>query len=945
MERRGRDLGGEAQSDAGHRESKYAKRPGSETSEARLKTFPETKTSLMSSKAETCLSLLKEQGLAARAEKTAMATTPKEMAAEKDLAMASGEATNHRDRSNASVGGKSHSSVAKTSVSRTSGSSRASRAARIEQLEREHALQLEILKATATAELANLKLSLEKKMSRIVDDFASSSSKSSKMLDKMKKTERDSVSSVSKTSEAKWPRRTESKEPSTPKRQPLLADEAAARKVWPAKLPTFSGSPKEWPIFYSCYTESTKACGFSSLENIMRLEAALTGAARDAVASKLMLPNAAPLVMEVLKRLYGRPALLIKELIEKVRATEAPKPERLDTLITFGLAVQQLCDHLTACEMQDHMANPMLLDELVEKLPATRRLEWARFKRHFERPTLREFGAFMDELMEDCCEVTVYAPAKVEAGRAPVKPLHRSHTFTHSSSTVEVSTPVAQPVVKQDERGSTGNLVAKCFVCNDPSHRVRECKEFQRMPLAARMEVVTQRNLCQNCLSLHWDKACRSKQSCRVTACGQRHHTLLHSDTGNVKAQCNTHRVAEPEILFRVVPVTLHKEGRSVDAFALLDEGSNLTMIESSLAEQLGVTGKREPMEMLWTSDVRRTEEASQRVSFEISARGEGRRYTVAAAHTVKQLSLPKQTLNDNVLISKYNHFQGLPVTTYLETVPQILIGLQDVALLEPLETRSGELGEPIAVRCPLGWAIYGPCAVQQPAVDQRTQSYSAAVSVNQPAEEEKAPSCGSIPEWEAEVRFIRAYVNCHTRVTDSMDPEADRELHEALRQYFTLEGVGVSSFAENLPEPKDIARAKELLASTTVKEDGRFTTGLLWRDDDVCLPDSYQMAEKRLVSLERKLERNPELKKEVHDQINTYLEQGFAHKATQEELATADPNRVWYLPINVVGHPRKPEKKRLVWDAAAKVDGVSLNSQLLKGPDLLLQLPAVFGN
>uniref|UniRef100_A0A182PX73 Uncharacterized protein n=1 Tax=Anopheles epiroticus TaxID=199890 RepID=A0A182PX73_9DIPT len=101
-------------------------------------------------------------------------------------------------------------------------------------------------------------------------------------------------------------------------------------------------------------------------------------------------------------------------------------------------------------------------------------------------------------------------------------------------------------------------------------------------------------------------------------------------------------------------------------------------------------------------------------------------------------------------------------------------------------------------------------------------------------------------------------------------------------------------------------------------------------------------MATTRLHALERKLERDPVLKEIVHGQVRMYLERGYAHKATEKELASADPKRTWYLPLNIVGHPRKPDKKRLVWDAAAKVKGVSLNTQLLKGPDLLVALPGV---
>lgn len=51
---------------------------------------------------------------------------------------------------------------------------------------------------------------------------------------------------------------------------------------------------------------------------------------------------------------------------------------------------------------------------------------------------------------------------------------------------------------------------------------------------------------------------------------------------------------------------------------------------------------------------------------------------------------------------------------------------------------------------------------------------------------------------------------------------------------------------------------------------------------------------------------------------------------------------RTWYLPIFAVKNPNKPDKIRIVWDAAAKVGNVSLNEMLLKGPDQLSSLVGI---
>ncbi|XP_062554212.1 kinesin-related protein 12-like [Armigeres subalbatus] len=57
----------------------------------------------------------------------------------------------------------------------------------------------------------------------------------------------------------------------------------AARHVVSKELPAFTGNPAEWPLFWSSYETSTRICGYSDSENLMRLQRCLKGEARKAV--------------------------------------------------------------------------------------------------------------------------------------------------------------------------------------------------------------------------------------------------------------------------------------------------------------------------------------------------------------------------------------------------------------------------------------------------------------------------------------------------------------------------------------------------------------------------------------------------------------------------------------------------------------------------------------
>ncbi|XP_062713284.1 uncharacterized protein LOC134290229 [Aedes albopictus] len=675
----------------------------------------------------------------------------------------------------------------------------------------------------------------------------SSSEEEESSAEEEESSEESSESSEEEKQEEK-PRRKSGKEKDGRKnrqREPTKA-QMSARQFLSRKLPTFSGRMEEWPMFISSYETSTKACGFSDVENLARLQECLKG-----------------------------------EALEAVRNASPPKADRLASFISFGVVVQQLADHLEATGLTTHLVNPMLIQELTEKLPAGTQLEWVRYRRKTKVVTLRTLSNFLSSIVKDASEVAAYGEGTPRSGESGSKKGSRSRAhdgYVHSHD------------VEENRSSSPPRRERKpCRICGRVDHRIRNCEKFRRLQLGERWEAVRRWKLCQLCLNEHGNAGCKLSFRCNVEGCKERHNPLLHFVRPAAGLNCNVH-AAQPKqtVIFRMMPVTLHCGKHSVNTIAFLDEGSSYTLVERALVNRLGVRGAAQPLRVTWTAGVSRIEKDSQCVSLFISARGSAQRFQIKSAHTVESLKLPQHTVAISEVVRQYAHLQGLPITDIQHAAPQILIGLKDIHLYAPLESRIGRPEEPIAVRSKLGWTVYGPMGP------------------------------GNVTSG------MVAHHSC--------SPVSNQELHDLLKSHYTLEESGISIAL--LPETEEDRRAKEILKKTTRRIG-------VWKDDNIEFPDSYPMAVKRLMCLEKRLRKDPELYVKVRTMIADYLVKGYAHEASESELLALDCSKVWYVLLNIVYNPRK-KKFRLVWDARAEVRGVSLNSKLLKGPDMLTALPAV---
>ena len=129
--------------------------------------------------------------------------------------------------------------------------------------------------------------------------------------------------------------------------------------------------------------------------------------------------------------------------------------------------------------------------------------------------------------------------------------------------------------------------------------------------------------------------------------------------------------------------------------------------------------------------------------------------------------------------------------------------------------------------------------------------------------------------------------------------------------------------------------RHKKMLESTTKFTGERYEVGMLWSEPEPNLLNNYSSALCQLYSLERRFQRDPNLKNLYQQSIDTDVEKGFV-KILDESEVKGNFGKEWYLPHHPVLNPNKPGKVRRVCNAASKYKEVCLNDRLLAGPDLL---------
>ncbi|XP_029169277.1 uncharacterized protein LOC114939201 [Nylanderia fulva] len=122
---------------------------------------------------------------------------------------------------------------------------------------------------------------------------------------------------------------------------------------------------------------------------------------------------------------------------------------------------------------------------------------------------------------------------------------------------------------------------------------------------------------------------------------------------------------------------------------------------------------------------------------------------------------------------------------------------------------------------------------------------------------------------------------------------------------------------------------------NVTRDSSGRYTVRLPFRIQNPEIGNSRSIALRRFVEIQRRLDSDPELKRDYYRVMNEYIKLGHISQVTDESLSG------YYLPHHaVIKATSATTKTRVVFDASAKSSkGISLNDTLMVGPTIQLKL------
>lgn len=617
-----------------------------------------------------------------------------------------------------------------------------------------------------------------------------------------------------------------------------------------------------------------------------------------------------------LERRFGNTAAITNALLE--RLTEAAKfgEKDLDDLQTFSDLCADVDSQLKYLPGLACLNYPNVIRPIVEKLPSFLRSRWEKEIVQYANQHQDAFPGF-------------HAFASLIQIQARTK----NHPNVLASGVTSRETTDTNRVLNTNTSEDDGK---HCLFHKCDGHTLAECKSFSAKSIEEKTEWILKARLCFRCLEAkHIAKECKADIRCQKCR-SDRHLALLHKETDHgeeVKASCTSvchgkgglscGKILLVDVFHESRPKELHR------VYAIIDDQSNASLISPDLANQLKIEGPGEKYFLSTCSGTKVIKYGRRVPGLTLTANGKiSKLPTLIECDNIPQ---DKNEIPTPEIARRFEHLKEIaheiPALDAQAKV-QILIGRDAPEQLKIRASKNGPKGAPWAQKLDMGWTISGQVCLNRIGGPFHITTRRTTVSTpgrvigrNNPAnrEYEVLPCPNHFNVKESYGKGAREEIAKDVYYTTKQDDEVDLSWED--RKFVDI-----------------------MERSIHKNENGNWVMPLPFRSTKPVMPNNREQAVCRFNSLLRTLRRKPQMEEDYFKFLGKVFDRGHAVPVPAEEQSQShqDTGKVWYLPHFGIYHPKKPTQIRVVFDSSAEYKGVSLNKELMTGPDLANSLLGV---
>ncbi|XP_057695101.1 thymocyte nuclear protein 1 isoform X1 [Corythoichthys intestinalis] len=483
-------------------------------------------------------------------------------------------------------------------------------------------------------------------------------------------------------------------------------------------------------------------------------------------------------------------------------------------------------------------------------------------------------------------------------------------------------------------------------------HPLTKCKTFRAKPIDERKSFLKDNRICFKCCSStqHLAKDCNMQIRCME--CGsERHLTALHpgplpapeessevekGDGGETHEDVSVSVVSKcTEVCgdanstlscSKISPVIVYPKGerdQAVKLYAVLDEQSNKSLVKSQFFELFNIETRSDTYKLRTCSGL--SDNVGRTASNFMIESVDGR-VKLPLPNLIECDMIPddRREIPSSQVAMQYPHLQRIAnkIPPVEEKVPILLLLGRDIIQLHKVRERiNGPRSTPYAQRLDLGWVIVGETCLGKTHKPPNVNVLKTNVLQNG-----RASYFSPCPNT-FQIKESNGFSS-----QSNTKPTSQNE-----RKNTNTDQLGQTVFERTKDDDKPALSIEDkyfldiMEKEVYQNEDNSWVAPLPFQSPRPKLPSNKEQALKRLQSLRKTLDRNPEMKKQYVEFIQNMLDNDHA-----EIAPILDSNKEhWYLPSFGVYHPQKPNQLRVVFDSSAEFEGQSLNKVLLSGPDL----------